>query len=64
MGKRRKGREVLLQSFYAARISGRTLQECLDEQLSRRGSADETDAFARRLAALGKESDADLCPGR
>ena len=52
MGKRRKGREVLLQACYAARMSGRTIQECLDEQLARRGCADETDVFARRLAAL------------
>lgn len=50
MGKRSKGRALLLQSMYAARISDRRLTECLDEQVARRDSADETVAFARALS--------------
>ena len=50
MGKRRKGREVVLQSSYAAMISGAALLDSLADQLERRESADETDVFARDLA--------------
>ena len=50
MGKRRKGREILLQACYAARVSGASLTACLDDQLSRRGPAPETAEFARILA--------------
>ncbi|MFO7654788.1 MAG: transcription antitermination factor NusB [Candidatus Krumholzibacteriia bacterium] len=50
MGKRRKGREIVLQSFYAARVSGASLTHCLDDQLARREPADESAEFARELA--------------
>jgi len=55
VGKRRKGREIVLQSFYASLISGAPLDRCLDDQLTRRESADETADFARQLAGkIGK----------
>jgi N utilization substance protein B len=47
LGKRSKGRALLLQAMYASRLSGRTLTDCLDEQLARRESADDTADFAR-----------------
>jgi N utilization substance protein B len=50
VGKRRKGREIVLQAAYAARLSGRSLAVCLDDQLERRGPHDETALFARALA--------------
>lgn len=50
MGKRSKGRALLLQAMYAARLSGRSLTDCLEDQLARRESADETEAFVRELA--------------
>lgn len=49
MGKRRKGREIVLQSTYASLISGAALTETLEDQISRRESADETTDFARDL---------------
>ena len=54
MGKRRKGREIVLQSMYASLISGVPLLEVLDDQLQRRESADETADFARQLAGKVK----------
>ncbi len=51
MGKRRKGREIVLQSLYASVISGGKLGDALADQLARRESADETAAFARDLGA-------------
>ncbi|MEZ4388475.1 MAG: transcription antitermination factor NusB [Candidatus Krumholzibacteriia bacterium] len=66
MGKRSKGRALLLQSMYAARISNRSLTECLDEQLDRRDSSDETGEFARALSRRvinhGRELEAKLPP--
>ena len=50
MGKRRKGREIVLQSYYASMISGASLLDTLDDQVVRRESADETNVFARDLA--------------
>ena len=52
MGRRRKGRELLVQALYAAALSGKPLAECVDDQLERRGSAPETAAFVRPLAGL------------
>lgn len=49
MGKRRKGREIVLQATYASLISGASLQVTLSDQLSRRESADETSEFAEDL---------------
>lgn len=60
MGKRRKGREIVLQSMYASLISGANLIDTLDDQLARRESADETSEFARDLAGKIKLHAADL----
>lgn len=60
MGKRRKGREIVLQSMYASLISGADLIDTLDDQLTRRESADETTEFARDLAGKVKTNAADL----
>jgi transcription antitermination protein NusB len=49
VGKRRKGREIVLQATYASLISGASLQVTLADQLSRRESADETSEFAEDL---------------
>jgi len=51
VGKRRKGREIVLQSLYASLISGAALGDALEDQLLRRDSADDTAVFARDLAA-------------
>jgi transcription antitermination protein NusB len=51
VGKRRKGRDIVLQSSYASLISGSPLNDVLEDQLSRRESADETVVFARDLAS-------------
>ena len=50
MGKRRKGREIVLQACYASQVAGTPLTTCLADQLSRRQPAAETAAFARQLA--------------
>ncbi len=50
MGKRRKGREIVLQSLYASLISGGDVLVVLEDQLLRRESAPETTTFARDLA--------------
>ena len=50
MGRRRKGREVLVQALYAADVGGFPLAHTLDDQLARREGADETSIFARALA--------------
>ncbi len=50
MGKRRKGREIVLQSLYASLISGGDVLAVLEDQLLRRESAPETVTFARDLA--------------
>ena len=60
MGKRRKGREIVLQSMYASLISGANLIDTLDDQLARRESAAETIDFARDLAGKVKLNAADL----
>ena len=60
MGKRRKGREIVLQSMYASMISGANLIDTLDDQLSRRESAVETTEFARDLAGKVKDNARDL----
>ena len=60
MGKRSKGRALLLQAMYAARISDRTLTDCLAEQLERRESADDTAEFAKALSKKVINHGADL----
>lgn len=54
MGKRRKGREIVLQSMYASLMGGGDVPAVLEDQLLRRESAPETAAFARDLAAKVK----------
>lgn len=64
MGKRRKGRELLVQALYASAMSEGDLMDCLDDQLERRQASAETAAFVRPLAgrieANAKQLDADL----
>jgi N utilization substance protein B len=50
VGKRRKGREIVLQSLYASLMGGGDVLVVLEDQLLRRESAPETTAFARDLA--------------
>lgn len=54
MGKRRKGREIVLQSLYASLMGGGDVLEVLADQLLRRDSAPETVDFARDLAGKYK----------
>ena len=49
MGKRRKGREIVLQSYYAYCIAGTPLSDCLSDQIERRQAAVESADFARKL---------------
>jgi N utilization substance protein B len=60
VGKRRKGREIVLQSMYASLINGGPLLDVLEDQLSRRESADETSEFARDLGRKVKAHAPDL----
>ena len=60
MGKRRKRREIVLQSLYASLINGRPLRDVLDDQLLQRESAPETTEFARDLAGKLTAHRADL----
>ncbi|MBU8870460.1 MAG: transcription antitermination factor NusB [Gemmatimonadales bacterium] len=60
MGKRRKGREIVLQSFYASQISGASLLDTLGDQLTRRESADETSEFAKDLGNKVSINEAEL----
>jgi len=60
LGKRRKGREIVLQSMYASLINGAPLLMVLDDQLERRKSAPETAAFARDLAGKVKLHSAEI----
>ena len=55
MGKRSKGRQLLLQAMYASRLSGRTLTDCLEERVAgaarpNRPVAEDSVVFARQLA--------------
>ena len=49
MGKRRKAREIVLQSLYEAEFSDSTWEEILAGHTDRRGSTDETAEYARAL---------------
>ena len=60
MGKRRKGREIVLQSCYASLISGAGLDDTLNDQILRRESAPETVEFARQLMAKIRNNRVDL----
>ena len=60
MGKRTKGREIVLQSMYASLISGAEIMATLEDQMTQRESAEETIDFARDLATKVKDNAADL----
>ena len=60
MGKRRKGREIVLQSMYASMISGAPLPDTLEDQLAQRESAPDTTEFARELAGKVKDNATEL----
>ena len=60
MGKRRKGREIVLQACYAAMISGAKLEDTLEDQFQRRESAPETVEFARQLMSKIRHNRPDL----
>lgn len=60
MGKRRKGREIVLQSMYASLISGAKLMATLEDQILQRESADDTIVFARDLAQKVTDNGAEL----
>lgn len=66
VGKRSKGRAILLQAMYASRLSGQGLQVCLEDQLVRRESAPDTGDFARELAKKvinhGPEHEQEIAP--
>ena len=51
VGKRSKGRALLLQAMYAARQSGRTLTDCLEHQIENQKPDAEAAAFVRALGA-------------
>jgi N utilization substance protein B len=50
MGRRRKAREVVLQSLYAQAINGDDLDEVLSDQLSQADYDEEVREYVRRLA--------------
>jgi transcription antitermination protein NusB len=50
VGKRSKGRALLMQAMYASRLSGRSLTDCLEDQIERREPAPETVEFVRELS--------------
>ncbi len=60
LGKRTKGRQLLVQALYAAEMSGTDLLDCLEQQIERRGPSPETAVFVRRLAAEIAANRADL----
>ena len=60
MGKRRKGREIVLQSLYASLMGGGDVTAVVEDQLVRRESSPETSEFARDLARKIKANRPDL----
>ena len=56
MGKRRKAREIVLQSLYEAEFSDSTWEEILAGHTGRRGSTDETVEYARALLSTTIEN--------
>jgi len=52
MGKRRKAREIVLQSLYEAEFSDLSTEEILENQSSRRSSGGETVEYARQLLSV------------
>ena len=52
MGKRRKAREIVLQSLYEAEFSELSSEMILENQTSRRSSSSETVEYARELFSM------------
>lgn len=52
MSKRRKAREIALQTLYAEEISREGWEKAFRETISRRGSSDEATRYARRLVTM------------
>lgn len=52
MGKRRKAREIVLQSLYEAEFSDLSSEEILENQTTRRSSSSETVEYARELLSM------------
>ena len=50
MGRRRKAREIVLQTLYAQAINGDLMEDVLKDQLSKAEYDDEVCSFVRRLA--------------
>ena len=55
MGKRRKAREIVLQSLYEMEFSDSTWEEVLSGHTDRRGSTGETAEYARTLLSTTME---------
>ena len=60
MGKRRKAREIVLQSLYEAEFSDLGWEEILESQTRRRASTPETVEYARSLFSKTLETEAEL----
>ncbi len=60
MGKRRKAREIVLQSLYEAEFSDLPWQEILESQTTRRASTTETIEYAGQLFSKTLEVAAEL----
>ncbi|MBN2072048.1 MAG: transcription antitermination factor NusB [Candidatus Krumholzibacteriota bacterium] len=56
MSRRRKAREIILQTLYSIDIAERKWEEALNDTVTRRGSTDETVEYARRVLASILES--------
>ncbi len=52
MSKRRKAREIALQTLYAEEVSREGWEKVLRETIARRASSDETTRYARRLVTM------------
>lgn len=55
MGRRRKGREIVLKVLYAREISGEPIEEILRDQLSQVESDEEQEDFVRRVVRKVEE---------
>jgi len=56
VGKRRKAREIVLQSLYEHEFSDRSSDEIIASQTERRSSSEDTVQYARRLFAVVLEN--------
>lgn len=52
MSRRRKAREIALQTLYADEISGEGWEKSFGETIARRASSEESARYARRLVAV------------